>query len=102
MKQKIAQAAIWACIILNSYGLVALVVFNSWMMLAYLALALLGIPLFIVMRLLSPAGVWTKTAAERTPFEQQFIRIYDVNMVLVFFVLVGFIVMFYFGRHPWK
>jgi hypothetical protein len=44
--------------------------------------AVLSIPLFLLVRLLSPLSIWRKTAIERNSYAQLFIRLYDANFIL--------------------
>lgn len=72
--------------LINLYGLVALLLvalnYSKLLILAYLGLAILTIPIFLIVRLLTPVIIWRKTAVERNFPEQLFIRLYDVNFML--------------------
>jgi hypothetical protein len=101
MKLKIAALLLSGSVLVHVYGTVALVLvalkFSPWLVLTYLVLtymvlAVFTIPAFVVVRLLSPAAVWRKTAAERNRLEQVFIRLYDINLLLaagIWLVLLG-------------
>jgi hypothetical protein len=96
MKLKIAALLLSGSVLVHVYGTVALVLvalkFSPWLVLTYMVLAVFTIPAFVVVRLLSPAAVWRKTAAERNRLEQVFIRLYDINLLLaagIWLVLLG-------------
>lgn len=87
MKLALAVIFIGLSVLINLYGLVALVLallgYPKELILFYLGLAVLTIPIFLIVRLLSPISIWRKTAIERSSGEQVFIRLYDANFLLV-------------------
>lgn len=87
MKLVLALIFIGLSVLINLYGLVALVLallgYPKELVLFYLGLAVLTIPIFLIVRLLSPISTWRKTAIERSSGEQAFIRLYDANFLLV-------------------
>jgi hypothetical protein len=83
-------------VLINLFGVVMLGLLllgrSKWLLLAYMGLAVLTIPLFLLVRLLSPLSIWRKTAAERNACEQLFIRLYDANFILAVVVWAVIIV----------
>lgn len=84
LRLKIASGLLIACIMVNSYGAVSLILFkyDRWLLLGYMGLAVLTIPAFVLVHFLASTATRQKAADQRSARERLFIKLYDMNLRL--------------------
>jgi len=82
LRLKIACGLLLGCLLVNSYGVVALLLFtaNRSLLLGYMGLAVLTVPAFVLVHFLAPARVRRKRKSDAKGLEHLFIRLYEGNL----------------------
>ena len=102
LRLKIASGLLIMSIAVNSYGVVALLMFkyNALLLLGYMGLAILTTPVFVLVQFLSTSNTRQKPGAERDRREQLFIKLYDMNLLLALGVWAAIILVFALKGKP--